>query len=75
VKKIIMILALSALTACSGQDIAKHVSFGQFVRDDTFCESIDDHDLDTPDRMPLAVACGVTIHFDWVLGHKLPGEK
>ena len=65
----ITLLALF-LSGCGHAVTVDRLDLGDF-----YCESIDEHSLEGPESKRWAESCGITIHFDWPLGHKLPGEK
>ena len=65
-----VLLALS-LSACGpGAVNVDRIELGDF-----YCHSVDEHSVETPQSTRWAESCGITIHFDWPLGHKLPNEK
>lgn len=58
------------LSGCGRNITVDRMDLGDF-----YCHSIDEHSLEGPESKRWAESCGITIHFDWPLGHKLPGEK
>ena len=68
-RNIPILLALS-LSACGHGVAVDRVDLGDFN-----CHSIDEHSVETVQSTRWAESCGITIHFNSPLGHKLPGEK